>query len=50
MQALDIFAGALGDLAGDLGLVLGVFGGIYIGGGVVSKNYQYFLTSPKEMF
>lgn len=44
--ALDLFAAALGDVAGDLGLVLGTFGGIYIGGGIVSEHYKYFINSP----
>lgn len=45
ISALDIFAAALGDVAGDLGLVLGAFGGIYLGGGIVSKHYKYFTQS-----
>lgn len=45
VSALDIFAAALGDVAGDLGLVLGAFGGIYLGGGIVSKHYKYFIQS-----
>lgn len=45
IEAMSIFASALGDLAGDLALVLGAFGGIYIGGGIVSKHYKYFINS-----
>ena len=45
ITTLDIFASALGDVAGDLGLVIGAFGGIYIGGGIVSKHYEYFINS-----
>lgn len=45
VSALDIFASALGDVAGDLGLVLGAFGGVYLGGGIVSKHYKYFIKS-----
>ncbi|MBE8182074.1 MAG: glucokinase [Candidatus Portiera sp.] len=45
VSAMDIFAAALGDVAGDLGLVLGAFGGIYLGGGIVSKHHKYFIQS-----
>ncbi len=45
MEAMDMFACALGDVAGDLGLVLGAFGGVYIGGGIVSKHHKYFINS-----
>ena len=45
METLDIFAAALGDLAGDLALMLGAFGGVYIGGGIVSKHDEYFAKS-----
>ncbi len=45
VSALDIFASALGDVSGDLGLVMGSFGGVYIGGGIVSKHYKYFVQS-----
>ena len=45
MEALGMFASALGDIAGDLALVLGAFGGIYLGGGIVQKNLDYFVKS-----
>lgn len=45
METLDIFAAVLGDLAGDIALMLGAFGGVYIGGGIVSKHYEYFIKS-----
>lgn len=45
IETLDIFAAVLGDIAGDLALMLGAFGGIYIGGGIVSKHYEYFSRS-----
>ena len=44
--ALDFFASALGDVAGDLALMLGAFGGIYIGGGIVHDHFEYFIESP----
>ena len=36
-QALDLFCGFLGSVAGDLALTLGARGGIYIGGGIVPR-------------
>ena len=45
MEALGIFAAVLGDIAGDLALMLGAFGGIYLGGGIVSKNLEFFANS-----
>lgn len=36
-QALDMFCGFLGSVAGDLALTLGARGGIYIGGGIVPR-------------
>jgi len=45
IETLDIFAAVLGDIAGDLALMLGAFGGIYIGGGIVSKHHGYFSRS-----
>lgn len=45
IETLDIFAAALGDIAGDLALMLGAFGGIYIGGGIVSRHYEHFIRS-----
>lgn len=44
-EALAIFCGLLGSVAGDLVLTLGAFRGIYIGGGIVPKLGGYFETS-----
>ena len=45
-QALDMFCGFLGSVAGDLALTLGARGGIYIGGGIVPRMGQRFEASP----
>jgi|SRR5450830_409931 len=45
-QALDMFCGFLGSVAGDLALTLGARGGIYIGGGIVPRLGERFETSP----
>lgn len=50
-EALDIFCGLLGSVAGDLVLTLGAFQGVYIGGGIVPKLGSYFETSAfRERF
>ena len=36
-QAVDLFCGFLGTVAGDLALTLGARGGVYIGGGIVPR-------------
>ena len=41
-QALDMFCGLLGCVAGDLALTLGARGGIYIGGGIVPRLGERF--------
>ncbi len=45
-EALDMFCGFLGSVAGDLALTLGARGGIYIGGGIVPRLGERFATSP----
>jgi len=45
-QALDMFCGFLGSVAGDLALTLGARGGIYIGGGIVPRMGERFDASP----
>jgi glucokinase len=45
-QALDLFCGLLGSVAGDLALTLGARGGVYIGGGIVPRLGERFDRSP----
>ncbi len=45
-EALDMFCGFLGSVAGDLALTLGARGGIYIGGGIVPRLGARFQASP----
>ncbi len=45
-EALDMFCGFLGSVAGDLALTLGARGGIYIGGGIVPRLGTRFEASP----
>ena len=50
-EALDMFCGFLGSVAGDLALTLGARGGIYIGGGIVPRLGERFISSPfRERF
>ncbi len=42
VQVLDTFCGLLGSVAGDLALLLGARGGIYIGGGIVPRLGAFF--------
>ncbi len=44
-QSIEMFAGFLGSVAGDLALTLGARGGVYIGGGVVPRWLGWFETS-----
>ncbi len=44
--ALDTFCAILGTAAGNLALILGARGGMYIGGGIVPKLGDYFPRSP----
>ena len=46
-QALDMFCGFLGSVAGDLALTLGARGGLFIGGGIVPRlSPARFAASP----
>ncbi|MBB5213630.1 glucokinase [Parapusillimonas granuli] len=45
-RALDAFCAILGTAASDLAVTLGARGGIYLGGGIIPKLGEYFLTSP----
>ncbi len=45
-EALDMFCGLLGSVAGDLALTLGARGGVYIGGGIVPRLGARFDRSP----
>jgi glucokinase len=50
-EALSMFCGFLGSMAGDLALTLGARGGIYIGGGIVPRMGEHFASSPfRERF
>lgn len=50
-EAVDMFCGMLGTVAGNLALTIGAFGGIYIAGGIVPKLGPYFDQSPfRERF
>jgi glucokinase len=45
-QALDLFAGFLGSVAGDLALTLGARGGVYLGGGILPRWLGWLEHSP----
>jgi glucokinase len=45
LKTLDMFAGFLGSVAGDLALTLGARGGVYIGGGIVPRLMGWFESS-----
>ena len=45
VEALQIFSGILGTVAGNLALTLGARGGIYIGGGIVPRVIDFFAAS-----
>ncbi len=45
LACLEMFAGFLGSVAGDLALTLGARGGVYIGGGIVPRFLGWFETS-----
>lgn len=50
-EALDLFFGFLGSVAGDLALTLGARGGIYIGGGIVPRLGDRISSTPfRERF
>jgi len=46
MEAIEVFCGMLGTVAANLAVTLGAQGGIYIGGGVVPRLGEYFVSSP----
>ncbi|MFD0668353.1 glucokinase [Ramlibacter sp. MAHUQ-53] len=46
LQTLDLFAGFLGGVAGNLALTLGARGGVYLGGGIVPRWLGWFEGSP----
>ena len=46
VEALHMFCGILGTAAANLVVTLGARGGIYIGGGVVPRLGDFFLSSP----
>jgi glucokinase len=45
VEALDLFCGFLGNVAGNLALTLGARGGVYIGGGIVPRLGDAFMRS-----
>jgi glucokinase len=45
VEALEMFCGMLGMLAGNLALTLGALGGVYIGGGIVPKLLHFLQRS-----
>jgi glucokinase len=50
-EALEMFCGLLGTLAGDLALVLAARGGVYLGGGIVPRLGEFFVRSSfRERF
>ena len=44
-EALDMFCGFLGSMAGNLALTLGARGGVYIGGGIIPRMGERFAQS-----
>lgn len=44
-EALEMFCALLGSYAGDLSLLLGASGGIYVGGGIVPRLGEFFAKS-----
>ena len=44
-EAVSMFCGILGVIAGNLALTLGAKGGVYIGGGIVPRLGDYFAAS-----
>ena len=46
LEALMLFSGLLGTVAGNLALTVGALGGVYIGGGVVPRWGDWFARSP----
>ncbi|HJV24709.1 MAG TPA: glucokinase [Aromatoleum sp.] len=51
VETLQSFCAFLGTVAGDLALILGARGGVYVGGGIVPKLGDFFVHSPfRERF
>lgn len=46
VEALDLFCGFLGSLAGNLALTTGALGGVYILGGIVPRILETFAAGP----
>jgi len=46
LEALELFCGFLGNVAGNLALTLGARGGVFIGGGIVPRLGEWFDRSP----
>ncbi len=46
VEAVAMFCGILGAIAGNLALTLGARGGVFIGGGIVPRLGDYFSDSP----
>jgi glucokinase len=44
-EALDMFCAMFGTVAGNLALILGAHGGVYIGGGIVPRLGEFFAAS-----
>ena len=44
-QAIEVFCGMLGTVAGNLAITLGAQGGVYIGGGIVPRLGERFVAS-----
>ena len=50
-EVVNIFCGILGSAAGDLALILGAFGGVYIGGGIMARLRDIAHQTPfRERF
>lgn len=45
LEVLDCFCGMLGGAAANLAVTLGAFGGIFIGGGIVPRMGEWFVSS-----
>ena len=45
-EAVNMFCGILGNIAGNLALTLGARGGVFIGGGIIPRLGDYFNASP----
>ncbi|MDQ2822370.1 MAG: glucokinase [Pseudomonadota bacterium] len=46
LEVLECFSGMLGGAAANLAVTLGSFGGMFIGGGIVPRMAEWFVTSP----